>query len=170
MQAVAKIVRTRRERPDVRARSAYLRALEFNRKELEAEKQALLQSQLVLETARERYVELFNAAPICFVALTHTGIIREINLPAVQLLNKENRRLLIGWPFSQLIAKKDRRKFLEHLSRYRQNTEQVHPFSVELQLAHRPQEKPVFIEIVSLPSAERQSAPPHFHKCFPGYY
>ena len=102
------VAQTQRKRKGIRfpkegRRSAYVQALEKNHEELELQNQSLLQAQLELETSRDHYVELFDSAPVCFVTLTHTGIIREINLPGVRLLNSRQHSIT-GLPFIALVA------------------------------------------------------------------
>lgn len=132
-------------------RSEYVRALEKDHEELELENQSLLQAQLELETSRDHYAELYDSAPVCFVTLTHKGLIREINQPAIRLLKLLPKRFT-GWPFVAFIAPRDKKLFVAHLARHRGNTDTTQPLSVELQLARKAGEKPVFIELVSMPS------------------
>jgi PAS domain S-box-containing protein len=121
------------------------------RDELELQNEGLAQSQLELELSRERYADLFDAAPVCFVTLTRSGIVREANLPAAQFL-RQSRAHLLGHPFLLFVAKNDRRKFLHHLVLCRQNLEQTRPLSVELELEQKSGENPVFIELISTPA------------------
>jgi PAS domain S-box-containing protein len=137
-------------------RNAYVKALERDRDELELQHESMLQAQSELETSRDRYVELFDTAPICFATLTRTGVIREINLPGVWLLKPRHDRLR-GWPFVNFIAEGDKRVFMAHLSRCRDNSDPTRPMSVELKLARKSGEKPIFIELVSIPSLQKES-------------
>ncbi|HEY3763129.1 MAG TPA: PAS domain S-box protein [Verrucomicrobiae bacterium] len=134
-------------------RSAYVRALEKDHEQLEMQHQSLLQAQLELETSRDHYVELFDSAPVCFLTLTQRGLIREINAPGMRLLTLR-RGHFKGWPFINFVAPKDRKNFMGHLSRCRNNADPTHPMSVELELLRKPDEKSVFIELVGMPSIE----------------
>jgi hypothetical protein len=91
-------------------RPAYVQALEKDHEELELQHQSLLQAQLELETSRDHYVELFDNAPICFVTLTQTGVIREINLPGARLLSPHQHHVT-GVPFIAFVAKGGKKKF-----------------------------------------------------------
>ncbi|HTR41679.1 MAG TPA: PAS domain S-box protein [Pseudomonadales bacterium] len=142
-------------------RSAYVRALEKDHEELELQHETLLQAQLVLETSRDHYAELYDGAPVCFVTLTQKGVIREINHPGMHLLNPRQRDFK-GWPFTSFVAPGDKKIFIAHLSRCRSNRDVMQPMSVELKLARKGSEKPVFIELVSLPSAKNELT---FLKC-----
>lgn len=123
--------------------------------DLELQNQSLRQAQLELELSRDHYVELFDTVPICCVTLTRSGIIREINLPGIRLLSYHHH--VVGWPFAEFVAEHDKRLFLAHLARCRDNNDPTRPMSVELQLAHRAAEKAVFIELVSIPAIDKLS-------------
>jgi PAS domain S-box-containing protein len=125
----------------------------------------LLQSQLDLEVSRDRYSELFDTVPVCFVTLSRTGIIRQINQPGVRLLSRRHGQI-VGWLFATFIAKEDKRAFMAHLSRCRDRSDPTHPISVELKLARRPSEKPAFIELVSVPNFRKESEQVVFKSVF----
>jgi len=126
--------------------------LKKSREELVEQNKSLLQSQLELELSRERYADLYDAAPVSFITLDRAGLIVEINLPAERLLGR-SRNHMKGCPFINFVAKGDRKKFLSHLSRCRKSWEQATPLSVELELALKGRETPVFIELICVPSA-----------------
>lgn len=132
------------------------RTLERMREDLELQNQSLRQAQFELELSRDHYVELFDTAPVCFVTLTPTGIIREINLPGIRLLS-QHREHLAGWPFISFIASRDKKVFLTHLARCRENGDPMRPMSVELELKRLPDGKQTFIELVSIPTIEKVS-------------
>jgi PAS domain S-box-containing protein len=71
-----------------------------------------------LEAAIERYLDLFDFAPIAYVSFNRVGRIEEINLAAAQLLGRSRDRL-IGEPFALHVTKKDSALFLNHLLRCR---------------------------------------------------
>src|SRR5215469_6524117 len=84
-----------------RRESAHVRTLEKNREDLKRERadlkaqhDSLVQSQLDLEVSRDRYSELFDTVPVCFVTLSPAGIIREINLPGVRLLSLQREQVV----------------------------------------------------------------------------
>jgi PAS domain S-box-containing protein len=67
-----------------------------------------------LEAATQRYVDLFELAPIGYVTFDRVGRIEEINLSAAQLLGG-SRAVLIGAPFALHVTKDDGLLFLNHL-------------------------------------------------------
>jgi PAS domain S-box-containing protein len=146
-----------------RKRGDYVRNLENTHKTpaksqetLELQDETLRQSQFELETFRDSYAELFDTAPVCFVTLTQSGIIREINLPGIRMLSP-NYEHLTGWPFVSFLARHDQKAFMAHLIRCRANLDPTRPISVELQLARHAPQDPVYIELVSIPSIEKES-------------
>src|SRR5512132_967503 len=77
-----------------------------------------------LEAAIQRYVHLFEFAPIAYVSFNRVGRIEEINLAAAQLLGRSRDRL-IGGPFALHVTKKDSALFLNHLLRCRSSDSRV---------------------------------------------
>jgi PAS domain S-box-containing protein len=146
-------------------RKARVQTPEKDHEELELQHESLLQAQLELESSRDRYADLFDHAPICFVTLTQTGVLREINPPAARLLSSREHRLT-GWPFISFLAKGSKADFLAHLSSGRNNSDPTRPISVELKLARKPTEKPVFIELVSTPNYQKESGQIVFKSVF----
>lgn len=139
-----------------RKRGDYVRSLEKTHEALELQNESLRQTQFELEVSRDHYAEFFDTAPVCFVTLTPSGIIREINLPGIRLLSPRHDRLT-GWPFMSFIARADKKVFMEHLARCRDNFDPTRPISVELELSRHPTQDPVFIELVSIPGIEKES-------------
>src|SRR5437667_12124895 len=84
-----------------------------------------------LESAIQRYVDLYDFAPIAYVSFDRAGRIEEANLAATELL-REPRDLLIGRPFAFYVADLD--SFLQHLLYCRTSRQQV---ETELQLKPR---------------------------------
>ena len=86
-----------------------------------------------LEAAIQRYVDLFEFAPIPYVSFDRVGRIEEINLAAVQLLGASRTRL-IGERFALHVTKNDGPVFLNHLLRCRSSDRRV---ETELHLKKR---------------------------------
>ncbi len=75
-----------------------------------------------LESAIQRYVDLYDFAPIAYVSFDRAGRIEEANLAATELLS-EPRDLLIGRPFAFYVADLD--SLLKHLLYCRTSQQQV---------------------------------------------
>ena len=81
-----------------------------------------------LEAATQRFVDLYDFAPIAYVSFDRAGRIEEANLAATELLGVP-RDLLIGRPFAFYVADLD--SFLHHLLYCRTSQQQV---ATELEL------------------------------------
>src|SRR5204863_9971169 len=75
-----------------------------------------------LESAVQRYVDLYDFAPIAYVSFDRSGRIEEANLAATELLS-EPRDRLIGRPFGFYVADLD--SLLQHLLYCRTSQQQV---------------------------------------------
>src|SRR5438270_11281730 len=75
-----------------------------------------------LESAIQRYVDLYDFAPIAYMSFDRAGRIEEANLAATELLG-EPRDLLIGRPFGFYVANLD--SLLQHLLYCRTSQQQV---------------------------------------------
>src|SRR5438445_7911424 len=84
-----------------------------------------------LEAATQRFVDLYDFAPIAYVSFGRAGRIEEANLMAAELLD-EPRDRLIGRPFAFYVADLD--LFMLHLLSCRTSQRQV---KTELQLKTR---------------------------------
>jgi PAS domain S-box-containing protein len=86
-----------------------------------------------LEAAIQRYVDLFEFAPIAYVSFDRVGRIQEINLAAAQILGG-SRGSLIGRRFALHVMKEDGGAFWNHLLRCRSSHGRV---ETELHLKKR---------------------------------
>ena len=86
-----------------------------------------------LEAATQRYVDLFELAPIGYVTFDRVGRIEEINLAAAQLLGSSRDRF-IGAPFALYVTKDDDLLFLNHLLHCRSSNRRI---ETELHLKKR---------------------------------
>jgi len=97
-----------------------------------------------LEAAIQRYVDLYDFAPIAYVSFDRAGRIEEANLAATELLGSP-RDLLIGRPFALYVADSD--SFLRHLLYCRTSEQRV---ETELLLKSRKGE-PIPAQLSSTP-------------------
>jgi len=86
-----------------------------------------------LEAAIQRYVDLFDFAPVGYVSFDRVGRIEEINVAAARLLG-DSRDRLIGKPFAPYVIEEDSALFLNHLLRCRSSESRV---ETELHLKKR---------------------------------
>jgi two-component system, sensor histidine kinase and response regulator len=91
-----------------------LHEIERRHSELEQENEQLRATQRHLEAYRDRYVDLYDSAPLGYATLDEDGFVQEINLAGAKLLDAD-RDELTGLAFSDYVAKESRDIFLEHL-------------------------------------------------------
>jgi PAS domain S-box-containing protein len=75
--------------------------------ELEMQNEELRRAQATLEEARDRYIDLYEFAPVGYITITPDGLISEINLTGSSLLGVERTKLLKR-RFSQFVAPPDK--------------------------------------------------------------
>ncbi|MGO9379456.1 MAG: PAS domain S-box protein [Dissulfurispiraceae bacterium] len=80
--------------------------LQVHQIELEMQNEELRRVQQELETAREKYFDLYDLAPAGYVSLNEEGIILEANLTATILLGVE-RNNLVGHPLFRFVCIED---------------------------------------------------------------
>jgi PAS domain S-box-containing protein len=88
--------------------------LEVHQEELRAQNQKLVDTLHELEEIRDRYVELYDAAPSGYCTLDAEGLIVEMNLAGAELLGRP-RAGLIGGPLLPLAVSADRQRFFGYL-------------------------------------------------------
>jgi PAS domain S-box-containing protein len=89
--------------------------LEVHQIELEMQNAELKRAQGELELSHNKYVELYDFAPVGHFTFDTRGLILEVNLAGAQLLGTE-RRLLANKPFISFVAGADEKKiFSNHL-------------------------------------------------------
>jgi PAS domain S-box-containing protein len=69
-----------------------------------------------LEAYRDRYVDLYELAPVGYATLDEDGYVQEINLAGAQLLGRD-RDELIGQPFENRVKAEDRKSLGEKIRR-----------------------------------------------------
>ena len=82
--------------------------------ELEEQNHELHERQEHLEAYRDRYIDLYDFAPLGYVTLDEDGFVQEINLAGANLLGVD-RNALTGYSFGDYVSKKDQNVFLDHV-------------------------------------------------------
>ena len=101
--------------------------------ELEMQNEELRRAQVELDSARARYFDLYDLAPVGYCTTSETGLIQEANLTAATLLDV-SRDKLVKQPFSRFIHKEDRDIYYRH---HKQICESGTPQVCELRLVKR---------------------------------
>ncbi|KIL99593.1 Phytochrome two-component sensor histidine kinase Cyanobacterial phytochrome B [Paramagnetospirillum magnetotacticum MS-1] len=91
-----------------------LHELRVHQVELEMQNEELRRAQQALEESRDRYVDLFEFAPIGYLILSDTGIINGINLTGASMLGVD-RAKVVSRRFASFVAAADRDRWLRHL-------------------------------------------------------
>ncbi len=102
-----------------------LHELRVHQIELEMQNDELRRTQLALEESRDRFVDLFEFAPIGYLTLDSNGLINEINLSGAAMLGVE-RGKLIHRPFVLFVAGEDRSAWYQHFMRAKQQSVKQH--------------------------------------------
>lgn len=102
----------------VQKRSAeeLLHELQIQHIELEMQAEQLRSAQVALEESRDRYVSLYDLAPVGYLTLTDAGLITEANLTGAALLGVERKKLL-QCRFAKFVVPEDRDRWHHHFSR-----------------------------------------------------
>ena len=97
---------------DDRSMAELAHELQVHQIELEMQNEQLRTAQIALETARDRYVDLYDFAPIGYLSVGRDGEITEANLTAAGLLGID-RAKLVRSRFANHVAPGDRRRWTD---------------------------------------------------------
>ncbi|MHB8202336.1 MAG: PAS domain-containing protein, partial [Desulfomonilaceae bacterium] len=109
---------------------AIIHELQVHQVELEMQNQELHRAQVEAERSRERYLDLFDYAPVGYFTLDKNAVILEANLTGAGLLGIE-RISLIDKPLTSFIHKDDQDTFYLHRNQVLQ-TETQHICEIKL--------------------------------------
>lgn len=83
-----------------------LHKLQVHQIELEMQNEELRRTQAALEESRDRYVDLYEFAPVGYLTLSRDGVIVEVNLACASLLGEERKKVAYR-RFAGFIAAED---------------------------------------------------------------
>jgi PAS domain S-box-containing protein len=108
--AEAELARLPLDAASARSAEELLHELQVHQIELEMQNETLRQAGVVLEASRDRYVDLYEFAPVGYLTLSEAGLIAECNLTAATLLGVERKQLL-NRRFDQFVIAADHDRF-----------------------------------------------------------
>jgi len=123
--------------------------LQAHRIELETQNEELKRAQRVIEESHEKYVDLYDFAPVGYFSFDEKGAIMEVNLTGASLIGIE-RTQLIGRPFSLFVSPQHRDIFFTHRQKAQQT---AHVERCEL-LIQRKDLSPVHVLMESVIAAD----------------
>jgi PAS domain S-box-containing protein len=127
---IAEIERLQAELRQAKDSGSLIHELTVHQEEIEVQTAQLIDTQHALEESRDRYVDLYDFAPVGYMTLDANGSILEINLTGARLLGKDRSKVL-GIPFVNNVHVSDRLKVHDFLRRCK---EDVGTVTVELTL------------------------------------
>ena len=101
------------DEPLARPAEELLLELQVHQVELEMQNEALRQAQIALEESRDRYVDLYEFAPVGYLTLGAEGMVEGINLTGATLLGWERKKLLQR-SFTSLVIAEDQDRWIRH--------------------------------------------------------
>jgi PAS domain S-box-containing protein len=107
-------------KPSAGSADKILHELHVHQIELEMQNEELRGAQNELEIARDRYIDLYDFAPVGYLTVDEKGLIVECNLTAANLLGHE-RRKLINRRFAGFIAAEDKDIWYLHCQKHKEH-------------------------------------------------
>ena len=89
--------------------------LQVHQIELETQAEELRRAHLALEESRDKYLDLYDFAPLGYLTLNDKALITEVNLTAATLLGIK-RNKLVKAPFSKFMSEKDSDEWYRYFS------------------------------------------------------
>lgn len=130
-QAEAMVGSVAPEEAKARPAEILLHELLVHKVELGMQNEELRRANIALEEARDRYIDLFEFAPIGYATISREGLIVEINLTGSGLLGID-RSKLIKRRFSQFIATQDKDRWYRLFLRMMEHPAEKQKFGLEM--------------------------------------
>jgi PAS domain S-box-containing protein len=119
-EAETRLAQITPDRSSTRSAQEILHELHVHQIELEMQNDALRLAQIALEKSRDRYVDLYEFAPVSYITLTTSGQIADINLRGATLLG-EDREKLHNRRFERFVLAEDQPKWRRYFCRALEN-------------------------------------------------
>lgn len=129
--------------------------LRVHQLELEIQNEELRVIQQELETAKSRFKDLYDFAPVGYLTVSETGMVAETNRTAATLLSVA-QDALVGQPFSRFILPEDQDIYYHHRAAI---FETVEPQNCKLRLL-RTNHPPFWARLETAPAREGEQDPP----------
>ncbi len=97
-----------------RSNAALVHELQVHQVKLEMQNKELRQAQLDLAAARDRFIDLYDLAPVGHVTLDREGMVVGANLTNAAMLG-EDRQAVVGRRFARSVAPSDADRWQRHL-------------------------------------------------------
>lgn len=120
--------------------------LEVHQIELEMQNDELRNKQMEIAEARDRYLDLYEYAPIGYFTFDKTGTVVEVNLTGANLIGLPRARL-IGRPFTLFVEQEFINSFLTHLKKVFSNEVAQ---TTELKMKQQGKKPSVYVSLRSL--------------------
>ena len=104
--AEARFARDPPAKASSRPSSKLLHELQVHQIELEMQNEELRRTQLALQVSRDRYLELYDFAPVGYLTVSEDGLIQDANLAVASMLGVD-RGKLPGRPFAAFVSRPD---------------------------------------------------------------
>ena len=93
-EAEAKLARAPRKDASARPAEELVHELQVHQIELEMQNEELRRAHRAIEDSRDRFLDLYEFAPVGYLTLTGQGLISEVNLAGARLLGEERKKML----------------------------------------------------------------------------
>ena len=115
-EAEGKVAQTAGTFPEIKDKTSeeLIHELRVHQVELEMQNEELRKAQLALEESRDKYIDLYDFAPVGYFTFTREALIKEVNLTGASLLGVERQKLING-RFRRFVVPEDHEKWDRHL-------------------------------------------------------